>query len=370
MFYAIRQSANWITVFLVLWGTMWTHGPRLLSRTWSNIGNITLYHDISIPGNSSRLRQFGSKAEAQLRQALVYDAKNQSAWRTLGLALAIQGHEARAVAIWKTFGVAGSFVLASASSILGFLDDRQGTVALWQAFDDAEQFFVALGDLAFNARAYQSAESWYKQATIVEPSLGDTWYSLGLYYTRRHQASEADLAYQKAAQASMFRKIGRSSPLCGRGRIYLQEIARPDLEVALRMFEDALDLNDFATSKEAADCHFLLAETLSRMDTKKYLDTIIAECERAVALDPQHASAHVLLGVSYFKRDRNVIAAEAHIKAAMLADPQYKWSYFHLGNIRLESGREAEAIDLYQQALRIDHDFEIVRQKLQLLITQ
>lgn len=77
--------------------------------------------------------------------------------------------------------------------------------------------------------------------------------------------------------------------------------------------------------------------------------------ERAVALNPHHADAHVNLG-RLLHEEGTPAAAEKHYRAALAADPVHDTAAFNLGVALEDLGRIREAIEAYARALSLDPD--------------
>jgi tetratricopeptide (TPR) repeat protein len=78
-----------------------------------------------------------------------------------------------------------------------------------------------------------------------------------------------------------------------------------------------------------------------------------AAYERALAIDPQHAPAHVNLGCLAHEAGR-LAEAERHYRAALAARPDDATAAFDLGVVLEDLGRLAEACAAYAQALAVD----------------
>ena len=74
---------------------------------------------------------------------------------------------------------------------------------------------------------------------------------------------------------------------------------------------------------------------------------------RAIALNPDHADAHVNLG-RLLHEQRAPAVAERHYRAALVADPEHETAAFNLGVALEDLGRNNDAIVAYHQALSID----------------
>ena len=75
--------------------------------------------------------------------------------------------------------------------------------------------------------------------------------------------------------------------------------------------------------------------------------------ERAIALDPNHADAHVNLG-RLLHEQKAPAAAEKHYRAALNADPEHDTAAFNLGVALEDLGRMREATEAYELALALD----------------
>lgn len=75
--------------------------------------------------------------------------------------------------------------------------------------------------------------------------------------------------------------------------------------------------------------------------------------ERAIALDPNHADAHVNLG-RLLHEQKAPAAAEKHYRAALKADPEHDTAAFNLGVALEDRGKLREAAAAYERALVSD----------------
>jgi tetratricopeptide (TPR) repeat protein len=75
--------------------------------------------------------------------------------------------------------------------------------------------------------------------------------------------------------------------------------------------------------------------------------------ERVLALDADHADAHVNLG-RLLHEQKAPAAAEKHYRAALEADPDHDTAAFNLGVALEDLGRFTDAIDAYHRAIALD----------------
>ena len=222
--------------------------------------------------------------------------------------------------------------------------------------------FISTGEEARKAEQYEEAMAWYERAMRLEPGLGDPWYYVGLLYENQQQWLGALDAYERAIASGRFRQVCRSSPHYRAGIIYQRHLNPRQPENALAAYEAALAADNFSSTAEAADCHYKRGEVLRWQKARP--DEYIVEFRRAIALNPRHSWAHILLGLAIYGRDKDATAAEAELLKALELAPQSKWVYYHLGEVYRQEGRTGKAATMYEQALEIDPDFETAQKRL------
>lgn len=89
----------------------------------------------------------------------------------------------------------------------------------------------------------------------------------------------------------------------------------------------------------------------------------IAGFERAIAVNPRHAAAHLNLGNCFAACER-WHEAERHLRRALALDPALKEAYASLGSVLLRTGAEARAEQSCRQALALDPTMVVAHQNL------
>jgi tetratricopeptide (TPR) repeat protein len=102
----------------------------------------------------------------------------------------------------------------------------------------------------------------------------------------------------------------------------------------------------------AADVAELFARGVALEEDPRNQLQAIAAYERVLALDPEHAAAHINLGTLYYNR-QDYRAAEEHYREALRIDSRYALAHFDLGNVLDETGRVTDAVQSYLTALQL-----------------
>jgi tetratricopeptide (TPR) repeat protein len=326
--YQGRGYALWLAIALLV---LLLRGADLLSRGWTNAG-MTALAQISTSASDESPIQVVAQAERVLRWAMVWDEKHSGTHRGLGWTLAMRGET-------KEAGIE------------------------WQAGGFTAQELIEAGEKARKAEQHKEALEWYGRAAWVEPELGDPWHYIGLEYEREERWEEALEAYKRATEAGSFTSVQRSSPHYRIGMIYRWRLDPIQMEQALAAFEEAIKVDDFQSSWEAADAHFQRGSILRWQGEKPQM--YAAEFQRAVAIHPEHAMAHVLLGTTYYELYGDVEAAVKEIRGALALQPENKWAHLHLGDVYRNAGLCKEAEESYRQALEIDPAFDLAATHLE-----
>lgn len=108
-------------------------------------------------------------------------------------------------------------------------------------------------------------------------------------------------------------------------------------------------IHTFRAAESAAD-FFTRGVSLEESVTNQ--EEAITSYQKCVALDPNHAAAHINLGTLYYNR-HDYPSAERYYRKAIEVDPKYALAYFDLGNVLDETGRLIDAIRAYQSAIAL-----------------
>lgn len=310
--------------------------PTLLGHGYLNGGLLALGRSVRIGERwqAPLVDQAAAQpAEVLLQKATSVLPDNYSAGRSLGLALALQGHEDEALAIWK-----GSRIAAG---------------------------FAQYGEQARQAGRYQEALVWFRRAYQLEPGSAAYAYYTGLMHERLQQWRAAEAVYRAALDTAAFHDLGQSDLYYRLGLLYQWRLAPPEPEAAETAYLAAIQWSDFRASQDKADTYYRLGELYDNQghEPGRYL----AYYQQAVALDPDHYWAHLRLGQALYETTGDVRAAVSEMERALAlwpAESSRKWPYRLLGDLYRESGAIQEAIVAYQEAQRWDPADEYVQAAL------
>ena len=97
-------------------------------------------------------------------------------------------------------------------------------------------------------------------------------------------------------------------------------------------------------------------------------DAAIAECKKAIALDPDYGNPYNDIGVYLIDLGRPQEAIPWLEKAAECKRYCcYQFPHFNMGRVFLDQGRLVDAKQAFERALTIDPEFEAARRGLEII---
>lgn len=120
-------------------------------------------------------------------------------------------------------------------------------------------------------------------------------------------------------------------------------------EYAIVLFERSIE------TQPTAEGHTFLGWSLSHVGQ---IEEAIAECKKAIAIDPDFGNPYNDVGVYLIELGR-LDEAVPWLKKAMVAERYccYQFPHFNLGMILLKKGKVSEAKRLFEQALEYDPEY-------------
>ena len=134
-----------------------------------------------------------------------------------------------------------------------------------------------------------------------------------------------------------------------RGRQFIHQHSRKDLETARKMFRRAIEIDpDYALAHAGlADCSSILYMKVDARESN--LTQGDAASRKALELDPDLAEAHVARGLAVSLR-KQFDEAEREFETAMKLDPKLFEAAYYFARARISQGRFAEAAKLFERA--------------------
>ncbi len=138
-----------------------------------------------------------------------------------------------------------------------------------------------------------------------------------------------------------------------RGRSYMYTMTRRDYEYAIRMFQQAIDLDAkyalaYAGHADAYSHMFRYADG-SRKNAEKAMEA----SEKAIALDPDSSEARASRGLAMFINEEYAEAEREFAKAIEL-NPNLFEAYYYFGLAHSSQGEFEKAADMYLKAMEVN----------------
>ena len=138
-----------------------------------------------------------------------------------------------------------------------------------------------------------------------------------------------------------------------RGRSYMYTMTLHDFENAIRMFQQAIDLDaKYALAYAGiadAYSHMHLYAAFSRQNAEKAKEA----SEKAIALDPDSSEAHASHGLA-LRINGEYAEAERELEKAIEINPNLFEAYFYFGVVHTSQGEFEKAADMYLKAMEIN----------------
>ena len=138
-----------------------------------------------------------------------------------------------------------------------------------------------------------------------------------------------------------------------RGRSYMYTMTKRDYEFAIRMFTQAIELDDkyalaYAGTADAYSHLYRYAEA-----TRENVRRAVEASERAVELDPDSAEARASHGLARFISE-DYPAAEREFKRALELNPNLWEPYYYFALALSSQGEFERAIEMYKKAIEVN----------------
>jgi len=216
---------------------------------------------------------------------------------------------------------------AAAHRLLGFVlwerGHRDEAAAHWREAQILPTDFTRAGAQARHAEKLEKALDWYNRAIAIAPAKSDPYVS---------------------AATTM--------------------ISMGDGEQALVYLDKAIALDDFTSRSRETSAHFNRGDLLRAMERDSEAR---AEYEWVLEQDPDSYWAYLQLGRIEWEVDGDAAQAEALYLKGLEIAPDQKWAYNRLGELYRETGRFAEALQMYRKTLAIDPEDETAKKQVRRL---
>jgi len=201
--------------------------------------------------------------------------------------------------------------------------------------------YIAKGDELLARRKYHDALMQYRSAAELDDSSAKAHWGLARTYEALGDMSGVVDELRKTVELDDS-NIDAKAKL---GSYHL--LAKPP------MISEAEAMRDQIFSRDPRSVQGELL-TASIMAAENKPDTeVVAQVEKAIAIDPKRVDSYVSLERLYMTRDK-AVEAEAAIKRAIQADPSAIDAYTEYGRFLMYAGRDIEAEAQFQKAVSLD----------------
>jgi tetratricopeptide (TPR) repeat protein len=234
---------------------------------------------------------------------------------------------------------------ANFGRLLESAGDKAGAKEQWTRFvqqmDQEADGYYALGNLAYDAGAYEEATELFRQTLHRRPGSSEALNALGLSLAARQQVPEAQRQYEAAL---------KSNPRFSAARVNLASLLASQGQVgqAIDQYEMVLrvDTNNAAAAINLAKVFVGQGKT----------NEAIALYTRALETRPDNAIAHFDLGNALTGEGRHAEAL-AQYEAAVQYQPEFIDAHYNLALELAQTGRLPEAIPHLETVIRLNPKF-------------
>jgi len=253
------------------------------------------------------------------------------------------------------FGVESEIAKTIADTLRAKLTGREAaTLSARPTENSAAHELYLKGRFFWNKRDTNDLEKalvYFQQAAKEDPNYALAWSGIADVYVLLPLFGGANPAeaYPKAKEASnkaITLDSNLAEPHAALGLI--ANIFDFDFTLSMREFEKAIALNpNYATA------HHWFGNSL--LECIGELDRSIAEVKRALELDPLSIAINVDLGYSYYY-DGRYQEGIAQLRKALDLDPNSYYAHYNLGQLLEVSGDLPGAISEYEKSVALDND--------------
>ena len=193
---------------------------------------------------------------------------------------------------------------------------------------------------------------------------------VGMARVRRALKALANVAGEDIKTTAVrVQSAGRDVVVEDRGHTFSVESGQGVLDFSLGSVADKLapkviDLKSASVDNVSADDWYDIGCDL---ESSGMLEQARAAYERVLEREPDHAEAHVNLGLLDADAGHSQ-SAEKHYLAALESDPGHALAWFNLGVLFEDSKRIADAIDAYKRSIQSDSGFADAHYNLSILL--
>lgn len=246
----------------------------------------------------------------------------------------------------------------------------EDALVVWKAHGNMEQELLKRANIAEEVKDHDGALLWYEMTVRIAPELSEAWYDLALFHKSNREWEAAIFALEEAIVRAQ-QEDCKSDSLFHLGKIYQSAPEFVDLSKATKLFDTALEHNQFCEGSIIAETYYSLGEIYVWQGRPR--QDILPLFEQAVNLNPNHQWAVLRLSVTRFNEDgdwETAVNQISHVIAVWERDssPNLKWGYRFLGDVYFKAGLFSEALSAYQQALTLDATDNYVQAQIDELI--